>query len=396
METQDLERLEKEYRSALLDDCIPFWLKHSLDRECGGYFHQLDFDGSVYDTDKYMWPQGREIWVFSMLYRQIEKRPEWLEAAKLGVDFIKEHGRDENGDWYFALDRYGTPIIAPYNIFSDFFAVMAFAEYGLAAGDEEAIDTACATFERIQARKANPKGRYEKRLPGAPKLKGLGLPMINLGVALTLKQIEQIEKKVSVDALIEECVRDIMSDFLDDGRGIVFENAGPAGEHPDTMLGRHVVPGHGIEGMWFIMRAAGMMGDDKTVRRAAEVTLSTIDFAWDGEYDGLYYFMDAAGGPHFELQWDMKLWWVHLETLIATLMGYHFTGEEALLHAFMKIHDYSWKRFPDPEHGEWFGYLNRQGQVNNRCKSNRWKCCFHLPRALFEVAALLAQIRDQA
>lgn len=393
MTSEEMMALEAQYREALLEDCIPFWLRHSLDHEYGGYLHHLDFDGSVYDTEKYMWPQNREIWVFSMLYNHLEERSEWLEAAKLGVEFLKEHGRDEHGDWYFVLNRRGEPVVAPYNIFSDFFAVIAFAEYGRAAGDEESIEIALETFDRIQKRKDHPKGRYEKRLASATPLKNLAVPMININTALVLSRVRE---DPSIDAVIEGTIKEVMSDFVCGERNIAFENVTPDGKHPDTIAGRHLNPGHGIEAMWFIMRAARRMGDDKTIQRACEVTLSTIDFAWDGEYDGLYYFMDSKARPHFELQWDMKLWWVHLETLIALLVGYRCTGEKALADWFKRVHDYAWQRYPDPDHGEWYGYLNRQGQINNRCKSNHWKCCFHVPRALFEISTMLSEIRRGA
>ena len=142
-----------------------------------------------------------------------------------------------------------------------------------------------------------------------------------------------------------------------------------------------------------VYEIAKAMGDDATIQRACEATLALLDFGWDRDFGGIYYFMDVDGRPHIELSWDMKLWWVHLETLIALLLGYRYTGEHALWTAFEGVHEYAWARFPDPAHGEWFGYLNRRGEVNNRCKSNRWKCCFHLPRALLEVASLLGQIR---
>ncbi|MFH0963438.1 MAG: AGE family epimerase/isomerase [Planctomycetota bacterium] len=391
MTKRELAALERQYRSALLEDCIPFWMRHSLDRDFGGYLHQLDRDGSVFDTDKFMWPENREVWTFSMLYNLLERRPEWLDAAALGARYLREHGRDENGDWYFALNREGRPIVAAYNIFSDYFAAMGFAEYGLAAGDEEAMEISRRTFERIQARKADPKGRYNKRLPAAPKMRNLALPMMDVCLGLVLSRIRPESR---FDALIESSMREIMSDFLDGSRNIVFENAGPGGEHPDTLLGRQVTPGHGIEAMWFIMRAAERTGDRRTIQRACEVTLSLLEFGWDAEHEGIFYFMDVDGRPHIELQWDMKLWWAHLETLIALLLGYRLTGEEVLLRWFGRVHDYAWKRYPDGEFGEWFGYLNRRGEVNNRCKGNRWKGCFHLPRALFEVASLLGALAE--
>jgi len=74
MHTKDFSQLESFYRNQLLDDVVPFWLKYSLDKEFGGYLTLLDQDGSVYGTDKYMWAQGRETWLFAKLYNTVEKR----------------------------------------------------------------------------------------------------------------------------------------------------------------------------------------------------------------------------------------------------------------------------------------------------------------------------------
>ena len=86
------------------------------------------------------------------------------------------------------------------------------------------------------------------------------------------------------------------------------------------------------------------------------------------------------------MEWDQKLWWVHLETLVALIKGYNMTGRKDLLNMFNKIHDYSWKHFSDTKYGEWFGYLNRRGEVFLPLKGGKWKGCFHLPRALFLVS----------
>ena len=90
------------YRRALLDDVVPFWEKYSIDRECGGYLICLERDGTVFDTDKFIWFQARSVWMFSALYLEVEKRPEWLELARHGIAFLEKYGRDAAGDWYFS------------------------------------------------------------------------------------------------------------------------------------------------------------------------------------------------------------------------------------------------------------------------------------------------------
>ena len=72
--TMDFKKLAAQYKSELLDNVLPFWLEKSQDLEYGGYFSCLDRDGSVFDTDKFIWLQGREVWMFAMLYNKVEKK----------------------------------------------------------------------------------------------------------------------------------------------------------------------------------------------------------------------------------------------------------------------------------------------------------------------------------
>lgn len=113
----ELAKYAGQYKAELLDSVVPFWMNHSKDSEFGGYFTCLDRYGKVFDTDKFMWLQGREVWLFSMLYNKVEKRQEWLDMALHGAEFMKKHGMDAQGHWYFSLTREGKPLIQPYNIF---------------------------------------------------------------------------------------------------------------------------------------------------------------------------------------------------------------------------------------------------------------------------------------
>lgn len=142
-------QLAQQYKSALLDDVIPFWERHSIDHKHGGYFTCLNRDGTVYDTDKFIWLQARQVWTFAMLYNHVEKRPNWLKIAHHGADFLRQNGMDSDGNWYFSLDRAGNPLVQPYNIFSDCFAAMAFAQYSLATEDNADTDLAIRVFNNI-------------------------------------------------------------------------------------------------------------------------------------------------------------------------------------------------------------------------------------------------------
>ena len=374
------KNLVQQYRNSLLDDVIPFWEQHSLDTTHGGYFTCLDRDGSVFDTDKFIWLQARQVWMFSMLYNRLEKRSHWLDIALHGADFLRQHGRDEHGDWYFSLTRQGRPLVQPYNIFSDCFAAMAFSQVALASGDETAREIAQQTYLNILRRKQNPKGRYNKAVPGTRPLISLALPMILANLSM---ELEWMLEASLFNQAIDTCLNEVFSLFLDQERMVLREQVAPDGSFVDSFEGRLLNPGHGIEAMWFILDIAERKNDQAVIQKAVEVILHTLEMSWDPKYAGIFYFLDSGGHPPQQLEWDQKLWWVHMETLVALLKGYRLTGRPECWEWFERLHDYTWKHFPDPEYGEWYGYLNRTGEVLLPLKGGKWKGCFHVPRGLY-------------
>jgi N-acylglucosamine 2-epimerase len=381
---KDFKGLANQYKAALLEDVIPFWERHSIDWEQGGYFTCLDRAGKVYDTDKFIWLQNRQVWLFSMLYNQLEnpseQRDRWLKIAANGANFLAKHGRDAEGNWYFALDRAGKPLVQPYNIFSDCFAAMAFSKYALASGEDGAKEVALQAYNNVLRRKDNPKGSYNKTFPGTRPLKSLAVPMILANLSL---EMDWLLPSDQLEEVLAATVQEVMTDFLDGDRGLMYENVALDGAHVDSFEGRLINPGHGIEAMWFVMDIAKRRNDPTTINQAVDVVLNILNFAWDAEYGGLYYFMDAEGHPPQQLEWDQKLWWVHVEALVALAMGYRLTGQEACWEWYQKLHAYTWSHFADPQYGEWFGYLDRRGEVLLNLKGGKWKGCFHVPRALY-------------
>ena len=388
----DFKQLAQQYKSELLDRVMPFWMEKSIDKEFGGYFTCLERDGEVFDTDKFIWLQGREVWMLSTLYNKVEKRQEWLDAAIQGAEFLKKYGHDGNLNWYFALDREGNPLVEPYNIFSYTFAVIAFGQLSIATGNQEYADIAKKTFDIVLSKVDNPKGRWSKAAPGARSLKSFALPMILCNVAL---EIESLLDKDFLDKTIETCVHEVMDVFYRPELGLIVEHLGTNNEMVDCMDGRLLNPGHAIEAMWFIMDLGKRLGDQALIEKAVKIALAEVEYGWDEKYGGIFYFMDRLGRPLQQLEWDQKLWWVHIETLITMIKGYELTGSEECLAWFERIHDYVWNHFMDPEPPEWFGYLNRQGEVLLTLKGGKWKGCFHVPRGLMQVYQSLERIAEK-
>lgn len=383
----DFKKLANQYKSELLDSVMPFWVGKSQDKEYGGYFSCLDNAGNVYDTDKFVWMQGREVWMFSMLYNKVERRKEWLDAAVQGGEFLKKYGHDGNFNWYFSLTRDGKPLVEPYNIFSYTFATMAFGQLSIATGNKEYEEIAKRTFDIILSKAGNPKGKWNKLHPGTRPLKNFALPMILCNLAL---EIEPLLDEKFMKQTIDTCIHEVMDVFLrPELGGLIVENVLEDGSLSDCFEGRHMNPGHAIEAMWFIMDLGKRLNRPELIEKAKDTALLMAEYGWDKEYGGIFYFMDRLGCPPQELEWDQKLWWVHIETLISMIKGYQLTGDKKCLEWFEKVHDYVWTHFKDPENPEWFGYLNRRGEVLLQLKGGKWKGCFHVPRGLYQCWKIL-------
>ena len=384
----DFKKLANRYKTELLDSVLPFWLNKSIDKEYGGYFSCLDRDGSVYDTDKFIWLQGREVWLFSMLCNKLGKKQEWLDAAIQGAEFLKKYGHNGDYDFYFSLTREGKPLVEPYNIFSNTFACMAFAQLAKATGSEEYAEISRRIFKRILERRGNPKGKWSKAVPGTRPMKDFALPMIICNMALEVEDI--INDPQQLEKTIDECLHEVLDVFYQPDLGCMLENVSSLdNSRLDCFEGREINPGHNLEALWFMMNLGIRRNDKALINKCVEISLSVIERGWDKEYGGIFYFLDSKGAPQQKLEWDQKLWWVHIESAIAMIKGYQLTGNKECLEWFKKLDEYMWSHFKDPLHPEWFGYLNRRGEMLLPLKGGKWKGCFHVPRGLFEIWQIL-------
>jgi len=374
---EELNELRDFYLSSLLDDTLAFWMPDIVDEKFGGYLAMRDRDGSLIDDDKSVWLQGRFAWMLSTLYNTVERRAEWLTAAKSGVEFLKAHCFDEDGRMFFLVTREGKPLRKRRYFFSEAFAVMAFAAYGKASGEKKWIEEARQLFAKCMD---YAEGRTS---PGEPKwtserpTKGIGVPMIFLQVAQVLIANggdDLAERKI--DEFIEE-----IREFVKDDIACVLEQVGMDGEIVDHLDARTLNPGHAIEGAWFVLDEAKRRGGDVDL---IDLGCRMLDYmwerGWDQEFGGILYFKDVHDKPVQEYWHDMKFWWPQCEAIIATLLAYRLTGDEKYAERHRLIHRYAHEKFSDPDHGEWFGYLHRDGRVSSTLKGNQFKGPFHLPR----------------
>jgi N-acylglucosamine 2-epimerase len=384
-----IKPLREKYRAALLDDVIPWWEANSLDRECGGYFSLIERDGKPYCLDKYMWTTGREIWMFSHLFNHREAKPSWLEIGRHGADFLLRHAFRDDGKMYFRLTRDGRPMASVLSIYTECFGAIALAELSKASGSAEYWDRAVQIYERIRPRLGVPDDTPMLGYPINTKFHLHVHDMIRITVAWVLDEIRPDKRWKDDLALSAESLVDR---HWKPDLGALLENVSPEGEPLlDLFEGRMFHPGHAIESAWMLMEIAIRGGDAALMDTAVQIALASLEHGWDKEYGGIRYLTNLDWSPCHPLEADLKLWWPHCEALYALLLAWAYTGREDVGRWYDKVHDYSFERFPDPEFGEWFGYLNRDGSRVWTAKANGWKGCFHLPRVLLRCLRLLEE-----
>jgi N-acylglucosamine 2-epimerase len=384
--------LRQRYEEELFERVIPFWERHSPDAEHGGFFNCLDRDGRVYDTTKHIWLQARQVFLFSRLYRTIRPEPGWLALARSGASFLRRHARREDGRVYFSVTADGWPVSLQRKIFSECFYVMALSEFGRASGEEDWITEARAEFSLIWDWAFDWRKVGRPAFAGEAALQNLAVPMILLNL---IEVLTDGGKSREYWRETEECVQRMLLHVHADTR-LVLENVAPDGSCVDSPAGRHLNPGHAIEAGWFLQHWAQRLGRADLSATAIDMVRWSHELGWDKEHGGLFYFLDAEGFSPTALEWGMKLWWPHCEALYAHLLTFSLTGDEGDWQRFLATDAYSFAHFPDREFGEWFGYLDRQGQVTHRFKGGPYKGCFHVPRALLLVRNLLETMERAA
>jgi N-acylglucosamine 2-epimerase len=372
-----MKQLRDFYKKQLLEDTIPFWFPRSVDAEFGGYLLMRDADGSLIDDDKAVWIQGRAAWMLSTLYNTIEPRQEWLEGAKAGIDFLLQHCFDEDGRMFFHVTRDGRPIRKRRYFFSETFATIAMAAYAKATADETMAYNARELFGKC-IRYASEPGLITPKFTDTRPAKGIGVPMIMINTA---QQVRDTIGDPRCDEWISKWIAEIERDFVKDDIRCVMEQVAPDGSIIDHIDGRTLNPGHAIEGAWFILHEARYRNNDPHLIALGCRMLDYMwERGWDKEYGGILYFRDVYDKPVQEYWQDMKFWWPHNEVIIATLLAHPMTGDQKYLDWHEQVRTWAYDHFHDKLHGEWYGYLHRDGTIAQTAKGNLFKGPFHLPR----------------
>lgn len=404
------------YRRELCDNILPFWIQRALDRDYGGYFTCFSNAGTeLVSTDKYVWSQGRLVWVFAELAAMLgEER--FLDYAKLGVDFLLQHALLPDGSAAFLLSRTGEPKEpAPgsglaTSIYADCFVVLGLSCYARVTGNREILQFAGELCQSIERRLQG-----EFRTDPYPIPQGMyahGVAMILLTTSQELRDAQRALGDLDHLQTNEKCRGYVQLIFDLFYKGGLLQEMVQPGQPGESLLERYINPGHSLECLWFMLHQALEDGDQALVEACADLAEATYKVGWDEQYGGLLLFVDRDGGaPRGEVgalaghpmvrkvqqDWSHKLWWPHSEALYTTLLAYALTKRPTLWELYAKTKEYTFRTFPhpDPAVGEWIQIRDRQGAPMEAVVALPVKDPFHIARCLMLIIQLLERMERQ-
>jgi len=375
------------YRKHLLEDVMPFWETRTKDIEYGGYFTCFDREGNLTDTDKYIWFQGRQLWMFSALYNQIENDEKWLDFARHGRDFLVNYGYAGKGRWNYQLDRRGNVKEGTISIFSDLFVISGLAEYAIASGSDQDMELINEVFDKIERNVYNLNFKDIYHNIWDPRYKRHGLYMINLIVAPIVGLVLGRDR---TKPLIDHCLEEILYVFAKDEHEALFETVGRDGSYIDDNQGRLIYPGHTMESCWACIEEGHRRNDRSIIDRALTISDWGYIHGFDQEYGGIFSYVDLASkepkptdwNKETGMSWNDKNFWVNAEALYLTALV--SIERDSIDHFDHFFHQHNWcqENFFDPEYGEWYAELYRDGSIKLADKGTIWKAAYHVPRAI--------------
>lgn len=379
------------YRKTLLEEILPYWLDKT-EPQSGGFYTCYDvFGDRLLSKEKYVWSQGRCTWIYSKLAQNknlmMDERlkKSCRELALRGCDFLEKYCILPGDKAAFVLDENNqAQVVEPYgsqavSSFADCFTAMGLAAAGVLDHDRKRVERAYRMFQNTAGQlKQNTFLTAPDVLPNGWHSQAAYMIMINTSfeLAAVFSEFDMSQELAFAREICRYSVEMELEYFVTEDR-VLLECLGPDYEKLDTLYGRHINPGHTEECMWFIIQAARWLEMGDAEQTALEVIKNVSRMGWDEKCGGMYYYLDRDGGTpkgaYFQEEkdlafgalrdWSNKMWWPHLETIYANLLGYLYYGEEQCLKEYNRYHEYTFQTFPNPDKqvGEWIQIRDRRG-----------------------------------
>ena len=388
-----MDNLKQTMKDVLEHNILSYWIDHVVDKENGGFYGRIDGDDQIHaQAEKGAVMNARILWAFSAAYRVL-RNPAYLEAATRAKDYFLAHFVDkENGGVYWSVDYQGNPLDTKKQTYAIGFAIYGFSEYARATGDAEVLEMAKRLYHDIEthAYDSENQGYIEALTCDWQPIADMRLSNKDENGSRTMNtHLHIIEPytnlyRVWKDAALEKSIRNLLDIFTD-------KLLNPETHHLDLFFddkwqGKRNVEsyGHDIEASWLLHETALVL-DDKTVLQKMEQVIRRIaDAADEGlRPDGSMVYEHWKDTDEYDLQ---RQWWVQCENIIGHIDLYQYFGYEDSLEKAIQCWNFVQKNLIDAKNGEWHWAVLDDGTINLKDdKAGFWKCPYHNSRMCLEL-----------
>lgn len=388
-----MDNLKQTMKDVLEHNILSYWIDHVVDKENGGFYGRIDGDDQIHaQAEKGAVMNARILWAFSAAYRVL-RNPAYLEAATRAKDYFLAHFVDkENGGVYWSVDYQGNPLDTKKQTYAIGFAIYGFSEYARATGDAEALEMAKRLYHDIEthAYDSENQGYIEALTCDWQPIADMRLSDKDENGSRTMNtHLHIIEPytnlyRVWKDAALEKSIRNLLDIFTD-------KLLNPETHHLDLFFddkwqGKRNVEsyGHDIEGSWLLHETALVLDDKAVLQKMEQVIRRIADAADEGlRPDGSMVYEHWKDTDEYDLQ---RQWWVQCENIIGHIDLYQYFGYEDSLEKAIQCWNFVQKNLIDAKNGEWHWAVLDDGTINLKDdKAGFWKCPYHNSRMCLEL-----------
>ncbi len=411
MNRKEVIEARKECENHLVKELLPFWTTRMIDGVNGGYMTHFDRNGNDSGEDeKSLIAQTRCLYTLSSAHRAGYGGGKYAGLARHGFDFlINKMWDNEQGGFYWMMDRKGNVKIDQKIIYGHSFAIYSLSEYTLATGDQRGLEYAGKVFDLIQKYCTDTMyGGYWEMFrrdwtlcgPGSQggDRKTLDVHMHLMEAYTTLyecsgREVHRRKLLEDIDLLLNRIIHPVyktgIPQFYRDWSvapqikfDIIwgwdrFSAEGQKGNATDNTCF-----GHNAEMVWLMNHALEVLKISPQEYSDLFRTIldHTVDNGIDPEFGGVY-----VEGPHSGGVYDReKEFWQQAETLIDLLDGVILFGDEKYWQAYRNVHRFVMDKMVNKGVGEWYPLLTRRGEPIWTHMSHSWKINYHTVRSMIQ------------
>ncbi|HBK30361.1 MAG TPA: N-acyl-D-glucosamine 2-epimerase [Porphyromonadaceae bacterium] len=378
------------FKKELTENILPFWSEKMIDNEHGGFYGRIDGHDMLHrQANKGAILNARILWTFSAAYRLL-KNEKYRRTAQRAFDYIVRHFIDkEYGGAYWELDYQGNPVNTKKQTYVQGFMLYGFSEFYRATGDSQALQRAVDCFHWIEDYRDRQHGGYfeaftrdwqpidDMRLSDkdANEKKSMNTHLHILEPYTNLLRVWKNDELATAQRRLIDLFTQKILDRRTHHLSLFFDEAW-------QVKSSVISYGHDIECSWLLYEAAEVLSDTTLMEPIRQRSLEIAEAATEGlQSDGsLLYEKD---GNHEDRE---RHWWVQAEAVVGFMTAYANSGESRYKDAAAGAWRYIRTQLIDPQHGEWYWSRLADGSINRKDdKAGFWKCPYHNGRLCMEM-----------